>query len=175
MTPFRSDAPQERSPGLFFGLVAILTVPFWIVSAIANVELLPGLPLAALSVVCPAIAALALAYRAGGSNAMFAMARRAFDCRKISLFWYAPILLINPAISVLSFVVLRLIGTSLPHYAGLDSADAGSRSGDGCQRSVRGAWLVRICDRPDATSLGYGRCRHPDWNRVGSLARRSTG
>ncbi len=110
-----ADAPQQRSPTSFFVLVFGLTLPFWAVSAIVPAELLPGLPVAAFAVVCPAIAALALSYRAGGIDAMTALAMRAFDFKSIgSPLWYAPILLVNPVISVLSFAIMRLTGGDIP-------------------------------------------------------------
>jgi uncharacterized protein len=42
----------------FFLLVFALSIPFWLVGATAGLQLLPGLPVAALMFVCPATAAL---------------------------------------------------------------------------------------------------------------------
>jgi hypothetical protein len=39
-------ATQVGSPLLFFGLVFAQSLPFWVISAVATFELLPGLPLA---------------------------------------------------------------------------------------------------------------------------------
>jgi CAAX protease family protein len=92
-----------------------LTLPFYAISAIVKVQLLPGLPVAAFAAFCPSIAALALSYRAGGIDGMAALARRAFDFDRIgSVFWYAPILLINPLISTLSFAIMLASGTDIP-------------------------------------------------------------
>ena len=100
---------------MFFVLVFGLTLPFWAVGTMTTIELLPGLPVAAFAVVCPAIAALALSYRAGGIGAMTSLGKRAFDYERIgSLLWYAPVLLINPAISILSFAILGLTGVDVP-------------------------------------------------------------
>jgi membrane protease YdiL (CAAX protease family) len=110
-----SDAAEQRSPAFFFVLVFGLTLPFWAVSAMTTIELLPGVPVAAFAVVCPAIAALALSYRAGGVGAMTTLAKRAFAFKRIGSFlWYAPILLINPLISILSFAIMRLTGADIP-------------------------------------------------------------
>ncbi len=44
----------------FFLLVLALSAPFWIAGAVTGLELLPGLPLAAIMGVCPAAAAAIL-------------------------------------------------------------------------------------------------------------------
>ena len=113
--PERSNLSEQRSPPVFFLLVVALAIPFWVFGAIVGGELLPGLPVAALWFVCPGLAALLLAYRAGGLADTGALLTRAFDFRRIKAgVWYAPLLLIAPAAAVLSFVILRLEGTPVP-------------------------------------------------------------
>jgi membrane protease YdiL (CAAX protease family) len=106
---------RSESPWAFFLLTFFLAVPFWLLGGVIRIQLLPGLPLAALMFVCPALAALILVCRESGPEAAKALLKRAFDYERIKAkAWYAPILLLNPAISVLSFAVLRLIGTPVP-------------------------------------------------------------
>ena len=76
---------------------------------------MPGLPIAALTIVCPAIAALLLVRAESAPGGAAALLKRAFDFKRIkSKAWYVPILLLNPAISVASYAALRLTGTPLP-------------------------------------------------------------
>jgi membrane protease YdiL (CAAX protease family) len=106
---------RSRSLLTFFLLTFALAVPFWVLGGVIGAELLPGLPGAALMFVCPALAALILVYRESGSESAKALLKRALDYKRIKAkAWYVPILLLNPAISVLSYVVLRLIGTPVP-------------------------------------------------------------
>jgi uncharacterized protein len=115
LTGGRSRAEPDGSPLVFFLLTFALAVPFWLLGGVVEFQLLPGLPAAALSVVCPGLAALILTRRDGGPKAARALLRRAFDYERIKAkAWYAPILLINPAISVLSYATLRFMGTDVP-------------------------------------------------------------
>ena len=111
----RSGAVRARSPLLFIVLVFVLSVPFWVLGAQYRVELLPGLPLAAIMVVCPLVAALLLVGRESGRAGVKAHLQRSFDCRRIAKgIWYLPILLLCPAVAVLSYVVMRLLGMPVP-------------------------------------------------------------
>jgi membrane protease YdiL (CAAX protease family) len=83
--------------------------------AVTGLQLLPGIPVAGLAFVCPALAALILTRRANGAEGTTALLKRAFDRKRIrSKIWYLPILLLLPAASVLAFAVLRLTGTPVP-------------------------------------------------------------
>jgi uncharacterized protein len=113
--PTEAGMSRRESPLAFFLLTFALAVPFWLLSGVINIQLLPGLPLAALMFVCPGLAALILVRRESGPEGAKALLKRAFDYERIKAkAWYAPILLLNPAISVLSYAVLRLIGTPVP-------------------------------------------------------------
>ncbi len=77
-----------------------------------KIQLLRGLPVTALMFVCPGLAAVILARRESGPEGAKALLKRVFDHERIKAkLPYAPILLLNPAISVLSYAVLRLVGT----------------------------------------------------------------
>jgi len=104
-----------RSPLVFFTLVFALAIPFWVIGGLTGLQLLPGLPVTALMAVCPALAALILAYRKNRSTGVTMLLKRAFDYKRITAkIWYAPILLLMPVVMVLSFGVIRLTGTPVP-------------------------------------------------------------
>ncbi len=106
---------EKRSIPWFFILVFALIIPFWVYGAVTGGELLPGLPVAGLAAFCPAIAALLLVYRTDRGAGMAALLKRSFEFRRIGQKgWYAPILLIMPVVTVLSFWILRLKGVPVP-------------------------------------------------------------
>jgi hypothetical protein len=106
---------RSESPLAFFTLTFALAVPFWLLGGMMKIQLLPGLPVAALMFVCPGLAAMILARRESGPEGAKALLKRAFDYERIKAkAWYVPILLLNPAISLLSYAVLRLVGTPVP-------------------------------------------------------------
>jgi membrane protease YdiL (CAAX protease family) len=106
---------RGRSPAIFFVLVFALSTPLWLVASLARIQLLPGLPLSAVMVLCPLVASLLLVVFEGGSAAVTAHLKRAFDFRLInSKAWYAPILLLMPATAVLAYVAMRVLDLPLP-------------------------------------------------------------
>ncbi len=52
---------SKRSPLTFFALVFGLSIPFWLIGAATDLQLMPGLPLSALMAFCPLAALLGLA------------------------------------------------------------------------------------------------------------------
>jgi membrane protease YdiL (CAAX protease family) len=110
-----SSASRGLSPVTFFLLTFALSIPFLLLSAATGIEVLPGIPISGLAFVCPASAALILVYRANRAAGVGDLFRRSFDYKRIvSKIWYVPVLLIMPAKDVLSFVVLRVMGVTLP-------------------------------------------------------------
>ncbi len=104
--------PQSSLP--FFVLVFALSVPFWAIGALIDFQPVPGLPIAALTFVCPAVAALILAYRENRFAGLTTLLKRSFDGARIPLLWYLPIVLLMPGVTAASFVVLRLTGVAVP-------------------------------------------------------------
>jgi uncharacterized protein len=98
---------------VYFGLVIVLTAPLWVLGAFVSYDFLPGLPIAALAVVCPALAAGILSLRAGGRTSLIALLRRAVDFRGARR-WLAPAILINPILFGLAFIVSRSLGADIP-------------------------------------------------------------
>ena len=105
----------ETSVSSFFALVFMLSIPFWILGATHPIELLPGLPISALGAFTPALAALLLTYKNGRLFAALQFLGRSFDFKRIrNRNWLFLILLINPAIAVFAYGVMRAAGASLP-------------------------------------------------------------
>ncbi len=105
---------RSRSPLTFFLLVYALAIPFWLTGAATGIELLPGLPVAALMFVCPVTAALILVYRENKTAGLTALLKRSFDYKRIrAKVWYAPILFLMPSVMVLSYGLMRLMGSPL--------------------------------------------------------------
>ena len=104
-----------RSPLKFFLLVFALSLPFWLAGTRITLQVLPGLPVSSLMFVCPAIAALILAYAENGKAGVTELRTRSFDYERIrAKFWYAPIILLMPCVMVLSYGLMRLTGATLP-------------------------------------------------------------
>lgn len=109
----------RRRPGslplAFFLLVFTLSVPFWLAGAAAGTELLPGLPSSALQFVCPAIAAAILVRRTHGTRGVEELFKRSFDLGCIGAgAWWAPLLLMMPAVAALAYALMRLTEAPLP-------------------------------------------------------------
>ena len=62
-----ADELRDRPLLAYVGLVFALAIPFWLVAARTGAQLLPGLPVSALMVVCPLIAASLLVFRSSGT------------------------------------------------------------------------------------------------------------
>jgi CAAX protease family protein len=108
-------AKPGRSPAAFFLLVFALSAPFWLVASLGQIQLLPGLPLSAVMVLCPLVASLILVAFERGSAAVTAHLSRALDFRLIkSKVWYAPILLLMPTTAALAYVAMRVLDLPLP-------------------------------------------------------------
>lgn len=99
----------------FFLLVFGLSIPFWIAGGLFPRELMPGVPLSALMVLCPAVAAAILVWRQRGWGDVVRLAARAFDFPRIERpAWYAPTLLMMPAIAAAAYGVMRILGVEVP-------------------------------------------------------------
>ncbi len=106
---------SDKSLLAFFLLAVVLIIPFWVLGAMTGLELLPGLPVAALATFCPLLAALVLVYREDRGAGAIALLKRSFDFGRITdKRWYAPILLTMPGAAAVSFAVLRLTGVPVP-------------------------------------------------------------
>ena len=99
----------------FFLLVFGLSVPFWLLGAVTELQLLPGLPMSAFALVSPVAAAAILVHRQKGDAGVIRLLKRAFDYERITAkVWYLPILLLMPGVMVLSYGLMRVMGMPLP-------------------------------------------------------------
>jgi CAAX protease family protein len=109
-----SIVPRSTSPLKFFVLVFALSIPFWLLGAVTDLQLLPGLPMSALALFCPVTAAAILVHRQNGTSGVIRLLKRALDYQRISAkVWCAPILLLMPAVMVLSYGLMRVMGMPL--------------------------------------------------------------
>ena len=97
----------------YFVLVTVLTAPFWLLGALINFDLLPGLPITALAIVCPTLAAALLVVRDGGRKQFMDFLRNALDTRRAQR-WFVVAALINPILFAAAFAASRLLGVSIP-------------------------------------------------------------
>ncbi|MBO0686442.1 MAG: CPBP family intramembrane metalloprotease [Candidatus Dormibacteraeota bacterium] len=114
-SPSRGAAATDRADHAlvpFFLLTIALTIPFWVLGAVSGLQLLPGLPVAALAAFCPAAAAAILVDRRRGAAGVLALLKRSVDLR-LTL-WLAPTLLLMPLVMALSYGLQRLVGEPVP-------------------------------------------------------------
>lgn len=108
---------------IFFLLVFAFSLPFWLLGAGNPVQLLPGLPLSALGAFAPALVALFLTYQADRLSGVWSLLRRSFDYKRLkNNGWFLAILLINPTLAVLAYLVIEALGQPLPDPAPLTAA-----------------------------------------------------
>lgn len=106
---------RNRLPLKFFLLVFVLSIPFWIAGAFTDFQILPGIPISALGLLCMMGAASILVYRENGFAGVIELLKRSFDFKRVKAkAWYWPTFLIMPAVMVLSFIAMRLMGTQIP-------------------------------------------------------------
>lgn len=102
-------------PLKFCLLVFAFSGPFWLIGAVSDVQLLPGLPLSALSAVCPLLAAMVLVHNESQRAGVVALLKRSFDFKRIpAKGWYAPTLLLMPGVSLAVYGLMRWGGSPVP-------------------------------------------------------------
>jgi len=104
---------EGRHVAAYFCLVGILTIPFSVLGEVLDIKLLPGLPISALAVVAPALAAGLMSLWHGGWPAVVSLLMRAVDYRSAG--WrLLVIVLINPVLFGLALLALRFSGADIP-------------------------------------------------------------
>ena len=108
-------AVPRRSPLTFFVLVFSLSVPFWWIGSVTDLQLMPGLSVSVLMAFCPMVAALPLVRRESGMAGVRGLLKRSFDFSRITdKRWYLPILLLMPAVSLVVYGLMRVLDLQLP-------------------------------------------------------------
>jgi CAAX protease family protein len=112
----KTNVSPNRSPLIFFLLVFALSIPLSLAGAAIGLDLLPGLPVSSLVVTfCPLIAAVILVHRENGAAGVTGLLKRAFDFERIGAkVWYAPVVLLMPAVMVLEYGLMRWMGSPVP-------------------------------------------------------------
>ena len=101
---------HEPSVSIFFVLVFALSIPFWVLGIIYPIQLLPGLPISALGAFTPVLGALSLTYKYDRLSGVFQLLQRAFDFKRLKhKNWFLVILLVNPAIAVLAYLIIGAV------------------------------------------------------------------
>jgi uncharacterized protein len=102
----------------FFALVFALSIPFWILGAVAEdmTKILPiKLPISALMAFCPLIAAAILVYKKQKKQGVKELLKLSFDFKKIkNKKWYIPVVFLMPVIAILSYWYMKMTGRILP-------------------------------------------------------------
>jgi membrane protease YdiL (CAAX protease family) len=114
-----NGTPRTKSPWVFFVLVFAFSLPFWLLGPVAErflpKELPVDLPLSSLMALAPVSAAVVLVRREEGADGVKTLLKRIFDYKKIKRkAWYLPILFLNPAVMVLQYGLMVLMGVPLP-------------------------------------------------------------
>jgi uncharacterized protein len=107
---------RTREAGQFFGLVLILSVPFYALGVAGNsLPFAPALPLSALMAIVPMIAASGLIFRQIGPAAAGTLFKSALDFTRIpNGWWVLSSLSIMPAAFALTCGIIWLFGTAVP-------------------------------------------------------------
>ena len=113
-----TGATSMRSPTKFFLLVFGLAIPVWILGAIVEPpeEFPIKLPVSALQLFCPLIAAAILVYREDRLAGIRNLLRRTVSYHGIKPRWLVAILLVSPTVYLLSYGVMMLLGRPLPDF-----------------------------------------------------------
>lgn len=111
--PADGTAPSAR-PVAFVVLVVLLAVPSWVLGEMTGLVLPANLPVSALMVVSPFVAAVALVARDSGAAGVRALFARMVDVRELSAGWAVAGLLVMPGVLALASVLQRLGGRDLP-------------------------------------------------------------
>ncbi|NAS13831.1 CPBP family intramembrane glutamic endopeptidase [Poritiphilus flavus] len=115
----KKPSPNNRFPTRFFLLTFFLSLPFYILNALAYERVLGrpeiGAIYIALFTFTPILAASFLTFRTNGYQGLKALLAKTFDWRKIKKSrWYFAIVLLQPLLFLLSLVSLVLLGFHMP-------------------------------------------------------------
>jgi uncharacterized protein len=110
---------KDKTIVQYFGLVLLISIPFWVLGYFANdiTKNLPiRLPISALMAVCPLIAAVILTYQNSNtkskSTSITVLLQQVMDYKKIQdQKWYWVILFLIPIITVISYALVQLTST----------------------------------------------------------------
>ncbi|MEM9670311.1 MAG: CPBP family intramembrane glutamic endopeptidase [Pseudomonadota bacterium] len=100
----------------YFGVIFLVSIPFWTFGAVADHEFLPGLPVSSLMIICPVAVAAAFVFRDQGTEGLNAFLLRAVDIHKLKLWAWLLAVMTMPAVMTLSAVWQMSFGGGLPQF-----------------------------------------------------------
>lgn len=105
-------AARARSPLTFLTLLAVLSLPFFVLGAVFGAIRVGAvdLPASAVMFVLPGIAAAILTYREASGSGIRNLLRSLLDYSAAQCVWYLVALAIPPAIAVLAYGIARFFG-----------------------------------------------------------------
>jgi len=119
------NACNSRSPLRYFALVLGVSVPFWLLGAATDLQLMPGLSVSALMAFCPMAVALMLAHREQSPRGALGLLKRSFDFRRITAKrWYAPVLMLMPVVSLAVYGLMRWMHLPMPSMQSIETIAA---------------------------------------------------
>lgn len=106
----------KRSPLTFLILVYVVAVPFWVLGAVVEPpdDFPIRLPVSALQLLAPLIAAAILVHRAEGPGGIGRLLRTTVSFRGLKPMWLVGIAVLSPTVYLLSYGVMLLLGRQLP-------------------------------------------------------------
>lgn len=113
--PVLPRQPRRSTLAKFFALVFVFSVPLFVLGGATDLQLMPGLSVSALAAFAPAAAALVLMHLNKKPSGMLALLKRSFDFKRIhDKRWLVPVLFLMPAVSLVVYGLMRLMGMPLP-------------------------------------------------------------
>jgi uncharacterized protein len=98
----------------FAALVFALSLPFWVLGALSQALMMPGLPVSALAVLAPAVAAVAQTWLADGVGATQTLLMRAADAGRTNLRTLVIAIAVMPALTIVTWFAMRANGVAMP-------------------------------------------------------------
>jgi uncharacterized protein len=108
----------KRSPLKFFLIVFSISIPFWIIDLLINAKRTSLLNFSIIDFITafiPIIAGCILIYKEEGKSGVYKLFKRIFDYSRITKkIWYVPIILLPILMYLLIYMVICVLGLSLP-------------------------------------------------------------
>ena len=105
---------EPRPITRYFVLLFGLCIPVWVIGALADIEIFPGLKLFQMGLAMPMFAALILTLYERGWRGLAALLRRTYDFGRIRPWiWLLPMLLVFPSIGLVNYWIMRFTGVDI--------------------------------------------------------------
>jgi uncharacterized protein len=124
--PESEQAEDPAHPLRFFGLVLLLSIPFYVWGVLWPIEGLPlGLPVSAAMIIAPALVATVMTHREQGCRVAVQLWRRVGDVGRAQSTWWTMIaFLFMPTAMLISYGLMRWFGLPFPSVVTVALAQA---------------------------------------------------